>query len=391
MSASATPAPTFDHTQSTKKDVVIESLHVHPIKSCKGVSVQEWEYTETGLKYDRAFLVIDDQNRFCTARELPAMVTITPKVDLANNRLDIAIPLEHKGRGLVTVSTELDPTPEVLAGKELVKDVKLWGHQVDGYIVSPEANEALSLFFDKPVRLIRKGPSLRPSGPDQPVGPREGSWATNYQDFYQVLLASQASLQEVRANLFASLYPSIQPREPLGPAQQEIQQQPSAFPIPDSVEREYWTPEQAEHLEMERFRPNICVASAPGAADNGRALVPFEEDGWTALEIIDSASGSGGNVPFGPEAENKGRGLYCVARCARCQVPSIDIETGKRDPHLPYKLLQRWRIVDEGSKRLGKPCFGMLSAFREKGGTLKVGDIVRVTQTTDPATRKMGK
>ncbi|KAE8217513.1 hypothetical protein CF319_g8416, partial [Tilletia indica] len=341
MSASIIPPPTMDHTQSIQKDVVIESLFVHPIKSCKGVSVQEWEYTETGLKFDRAFLIIDDQNRFCTARELPKMVTITPKIDLENNRLDIVIPLEDKGKGEVTISTALDPAPESLEGKELIKDVKLWGHQVDGYAVSLEANEALSLFFGKPVRLIRKGPSLRPSGPDQPVGPHEGSWATNYQDFYQVLLASRASLQEVRDNLFASLYPSIQARET---QTDENEQQPSVYPIPESVEREYWTPEQAEHLEMERFRPNICVASAPGAAESGRALVPFEEDGWTALEIIDSAA-SDDNVPFGPDAENKGRGLYCVARCARCQVPSIDIETGKRDPHLPYKLLQRWRIV----------------------------------------------
>ncbi|KAE8240089.1 hypothetical protein A4X13_0g7943 [Tilletia indica] len=387
MSASIIPPPTMDHTQSIQKDVVIESLFVHPIKSCKGVSVQEWEYTETGLKFDRAFLIIDDQNRFCTARELPKMVTITPKIDLTNNRLDIVIPLEDKGKGEVTISTALDPAPESLEGKELIKDVKLWGHQVDGYAVSLEANEALSLFFGKPVRLIRKGPSLRPSGPDQPVGPHEGSWATNYQDFYQVLLASRASLQEVRDNLYASLYPSIQARET---QTDENEQQPSVYPIPESVEREYWTPEQAEHLEMERFRPNICVASAPGAAESGRALVPFEEDGWTALEIIDSAA-SDENVPFGPDAENKGRGLYCVARCARCQVPSIDIETGKRDPHLPYKLLQRWRIVDEGSKRLGKPCFGMLSAFREKSGKLKVGDIVRVTRTTDPSTRKMTK
>ncbi|KAL9940065.1 hypothetical protein V8E36_000770 [Tilletia maclaganii] len=389
MSTSAFPPPTFDHTQSIQREIFIESLFVHPIKSCRGVSVQEWDYTESGLKYDRTFLIIDAAaKKFCTARDLPKMVTITPKIDIASNTLEIVIPLQDKGKGNVTVSTPLDPSADFLADKELIQGVKLWASEVDGYAVSKEADDALSLFFGKDVRLIRKGPSIRPSGPDKPVGPHEGAWSTSYQDFYQVLVASRASLQQVRDNLLASLYPGISSAKAPLESSDAANTEPSSFPIPDSVEREYWTPEQAENLEMERFRPNICVASAPGAAQSGRALVPFEEDGWTALEVIDSSSK---DVPFGLEAENKDRGVYCLARCARCQVPSIDIDTGKRDAHLPYKLLQRWRIVDEDSKRLGKPCFGMLSCFREKSGTLRVGDIVRVTRTTDPATRKMSK
>ncbi|KAK0551987.1 hypothetical protein OC846_003071 [Tilletia horrida] len=377
--------PTFDHTKSIEKDIVIESLFVHPIKSCRGVSVQEWQYTEKGLRHDRAFLIIDSNTlKFCTARELPKMVTIAPTIDLANNKLEISIPLHDKGKGTVKVSTDLDPSPETLKGKELIKDVTLWADKVDGYAVSPEADEALSLFFDKPVRLVRKGPCRREAGPDRPVGPHEGDHETNYQDFYQVLIASRASLADVREKLLGSLYPGIESQNSAG----EDKSTPTSYDLPGSVEREYWTPEVAERLEMERFRPNICVDSAPGAAEAGRALTPFEEDGWTALEIIDKDSQE---VPFGPEAEGKGQGLYCLARCARCQVPSIDIETGKRDPHLPYKLLQKWRIVDEGSSRLAKPCFGMLSCFRQKEGTLRVGDRIRVTRTTDPAARKMTK
>lgn len=36
-------------------------------------------------------------------------------------------------------------------------------HKVNGYAVSKEADEALSEFFGKSVRLVRKGPSVRPS------------------------------------------------------------------------------------------------------------------------------------------------------------------------------------------------------------------------------------
>lgn len=36
-------------------------------------------------------------------------------------------------------------------------------HKVDGYAVSKAADEALSSFFGKSVRLVRKGPTVRPS------------------------------------------------------------------------------------------------------------------------------------------------------------------------------------------------------------------------------------
>jgi hypothetical protein len=43
--------------------------------------------------------------------------------------------------------------------------------QTDGYAVSKEADDALSRYFDKPIRLVRKGPTMRPSGPHDPCSP----------------------------------------------------------------------------------------------------------------------------------------------------------------------------------------------------------------------------
>lgn len=50
-------------------------------------------------------------------------------------------------------------------------------------------------------------------------------------------------------------------------------------------------------------------------------------------------------------------------------------------------------MVEPVPRRIGKPCFGVLSAIEdsdERGrqeGYLKVGEIVRVTRTVDPAKR----
>jgi MOSC domain len=71
---------------------------------------------------------------------------------------------------------------------------------------------------------------------------------------------------------------------------------------------------------------------------------------------------------------------------------SVDLETGIKDPHQPYKTLSKYRRIDGGAKY--SPCFGMLcvsdqlriSLLRERltvDGTVKVGDVVQVLEKGD--------
>jgi uncharacterized protein len=92
-------------------------------------------------------------------------------------------------------------------------------------------------------------------------------------------------------------------------------------------------------IPMNRFRPNIVVANAK----------PFAEDGWGKL--------SAGDAIF-----------HCLKPCARCQVPTIDQETGKMGKE-PTKTLATFR------KHEHKVLFGM-NAVVEKQGTVKVGDVI---------------
>jgi hypothetical protein len=54
------------------------------------------------------------------------MVTIVPKMDLANNQLSIEIPLHERGKGTLLVKTPLNPSKEELEKMELVKDITIW-------------------------------------------------------------------------------------------------------------------------------------------------------------------------------------------------------------------------------------------------------------------------
>ena len=58
----------------------ISRLFVYPIKSCAGVEVQEAILTETGLEFDRAWMVVDEQGEFLTQRELPRMALVKPQL-----------------------------------------------------------------------------------------------------------------------------------------------------------------------------------------------------------------------------------------------------------------------------------------------------------------------
>lgn len=223
----------------------------------------------------------------------------------------------------------------------------------------------------------------------------------HFQDFYPLLVASSASLQHVRDTLVASVYANMSDKNgeqhraaDASDDAEGTSHQVTAYRVPDSVRRDYWTPEQLETLEIERFRPNVLVESYGEDGDQrAGALEPWEEDSWTHVEVFDGKLEASGDlhIGWGRDAVGKGTGIDCVARCARCLVPSIDPSSGYRDPHLPYLVLQRFRIVQPEFKSVGKPCFGMLSSPSQKEGTLRVGDIVRVTATMDPSKRTMRK
>ena len=58
--------------------VRIAELHVHPIKSCGGIAVDDALLIETGFEFDRAWMVVDARGRFVTQRDVARMALIQP-------------------------------------------------------------------------------------------------------------------------------------------------------------------------------------------------------------------------------------------------------------------------------------------------------------------------
>ena len=58
----------------------IAGLFVYPVKSCAGVRVEQALLLDTGLEFDRAWMVVDGDGNFLTQRELPRMALVQPQL-----------------------------------------------------------------------------------------------------------------------------------------------------------------------------------------------------------------------------------------------------------------------------------------------------------------------
>lgn len=82
--------------------------------------------------------------------------------------------------------------------------------------------------------------------------------------------------------------------------------------------------ERLASFPIERFRINIILESA-----GSLRLDPWEEDGFKRLEAFPASQAS--DAPYGQDALGKGIGIHVNAKCGRCLVPSVDLNTVSDD------------------------------------------------------------
>ena len=173
--------PDFDLTGSVAR------LFIHPVKSCAGIEVQQALLTETGLQWDRAWMVVDAQGDFLTQRALPRMALVRPQ--LAADALLLHAP----GQAPLTV-------PYASTGP--VALVRVWSDKVWAWDMGDGAAQWFSTFLDQPCRLVRFDPTQRRLSSLEWT---EGVEAPNqFADGFPLLVASMAGLDALNAQLAAA-------------------------------------------------------------------------------------------------------------------------------------------------------------------------------------------
>ncbi|GAB3094574.1 MOSC domain-containing protein [Aestuariicella hydrocarbonica] len=81
--------------------VHIEQLTLYPVKSLRGIQVNDWPVTEEGLQFDRHWMLVMPNGRFITQRQLPRMSLIDTAIDgdhlvlSAASKGEVKLPLQY--------------------------------------------------------------------------------------------------------------------------------------------------------------------------------------------------------------------------------------------------------------------------------------------------------
>ncbi len=167
--------------------VSLAALYIHPVKSCGGSAADDALLIETGLEFDRAWMVVDAQGRFVTQRRLPRMALIQPTL----NALDMVL----RAPGMLALPV---PLGEVGAAVR----VTVWNDEVAAYDMGDAAAQWFSDFLGQALRLVRFDPAQKRLASAQWTG--EIAAEAAFSDEYPLLVTSQASLDELNRRMEAN-------------------------------------------------------------------------------------------------------------------------------------------------------------------------------------------
>ncbi|HZF87005.1 MOSC domain-containing protein [Streptomyces sp.] len=201
----------------------LQSIHVHPVKAFRGLSLREAVVEPWGLAGDRRWVLIDDGGKVVTQRQQPRLALAAAEL-LPGGGLRLSAP----GLDPLTVSV---PEPAATVAVEIFRD------EVDGVPADTAAHAWCSAYLGRDVRLVHMDdPATR-----RPVDPAYAlpGETVSFADGYPLLLTSAASLDALNSLIAEGDHAAEGP------------------------------------LPMNRFRPNLVVTGT----------APWAEDDWTRLAV----------------------------------------------------------------------------------------------------------
>ena len=164
-------------------NLVVSSLFIYPVKSCRGIEVSSTQVESFGLKNDRRWMVVDDQGVMLTQRNMTKMCLIQPELT------ETGLILTHLEFDSVEVKTPI-------SNKKI--KVTVWEDECQAFDAGDKAARWLTQVLSIECRLVYF--------PDDEFRQVDLTYAnsgdkTAFSDGFPLLLISQASLDELNARL----------------------------------------------------------------------------------------------------------------------------------------------------------------------------------------------
>ena len=165
----------------------VSELYIYPIKSMAGIKLNHAEVTDRGFKYDRRWMLIDENNRFISQREVARMALLK-------------VVIEDNGLKVIFNETSIR-IPFFIENKEIIK-VEIWDDTCVAQLIDKNIDQWFSDVLDIKCRLVyMPDESLRTTDPRYAP---EGA-VTSLADAYPFLLIGQASLDDLNTRLDAAI------------------------------------------------------------------------------------------------------------------------------------------------------------------------------------------
>ncbi|MGN7986665.1 MOSC domain-containing protein [Pedobacter sp. 22226] len=164
----------------------LSELHIYPIKSLGGISLEKARLEEKGLQYDRRWMLVDEEGTFITQRKYFELALLA--VSISDNRLIIS----HKIQANQSISFDLEEDN----GTQI--PVVIWNDTTAGVEVNTEVSNWFSDFLQFKVKLVKM-----PVAEKRMVDPRYAlnDEVVSFADGYPCLLIGQSSLNGLNEKL----------------------------------------------------------------------------------------------------------------------------------------------------------------------------------------------
>ncbi|MGF9692798.1 MOSC domain-containing protein [Rhizobium sp. 0TCS1.26] len=161
----------------------ISALNIFPLKSARGIALNEAAIDGWGLADDRRWMITDPSGAFITQRELPALA----RIEVSPHAQGLRLAMDGK--------SDLDVAMPNGDGR---LDVEIWKSPVSAALADDAVHAVLSDWLQREVRLVhfdadaRRTASTDWAGPETPVA---------FADGYQVLVTTTGSLGALNADM----------------------------------------------------------------------------------------------------------------------------------------------------------------------------------------------
>lgn len=168
-------------------EIRLSEIWIYPVKSMRGIALYQSALDARGLRYDRHWMVVDQQGHFLTQRQLPRLCLLGTALD--RNLLHISASPEHA----IAIPFDAD---------EGRMQVTVWNDQCAAIRCGEIYDCWLSDFLGVNCHLVRF--------PDEVIRQVDPHYAkpmdqTGFSDGFPLLLISRASLDELSGRLKSDL------------------------------------------------------------------------------------------------------------------------------------------------------------------------------------------